>query len=121
LIVVVDDDEAIRIAAASLIRSLGLVVRTFASAEEFLSADIAAKISCLVSDVYMPGISGLDLPDVLLARGQRTPIIFITAYLDERIENRAQAVGAAGLFVKPFDGQGLADCIMEVLRKEQGL
>jgi FixJ family two-component response regulator len=121
LIVVVDDDEAIRIAAESLIRSLGFRARTFASAEEFLSADILDKTSCLISDVYMPGISGLDLPDVLLARGQRMPIIFITAYLEERIEKRAQAVGAAGLFVKPFDGQRLADCIMEVLRKEKGL
>jgi len=121
LIVIVDDDEDIRIAAESLIRSLGLLARTFASAEEFLSADIVDKTTCLISDVHMPGISGLDLQDLLLARGQRMPIIFITAYPEERIQNRAQAAGAAGIFVKPFDGQRLADCLMEVLRKEKRL
>ena len=121
LIVIVDDDEDIRIAAESLIRSLGLLARTFASAEEFLSADIVDKTTCLISDVHMPGISGLDLQHLLLARGQRMPIIFITAYPEERIQNRAQAAGAAGIFVKPFDGQRLADCLMEVLRKEKRL
>jgi FixJ family two-component response regulator len=117
LIAIVDDDEAIRLAAESLIRSLGFAARIFASAEAFLASDIVRKIDCLITDVQMPGMSGLDLQDVLIARGQQTPTIFITAYPEERFQKRARANGAAGILVKPFDGQSLADCLMGVLRE----
>jgi FixJ family two-component response regulator len=118
LIAIVDDDDAIRIAAASLIRSLGLRARSFASAEEFLGSETLEETACLVTDVHMPGISGLELQDVLRARGQKMPIIFITAYPEEAIHMRARAAGAAAVFLKPFDGQNLSDCVMGVLRKE---
>ena len=117
LIAIVDDDEAIRLAAESLIRSLGFAARTFDSAEAFLASGIVRKIDCLITDVQMPGMSGLDLQDVLIARGQQTPTIFITAYPEERFQKRARANGAAGILVKPFDGQSLADCLMGVLRE----
>jgi len=118
LIAIVDDDDAIRIAAESLIRSLGLRARCFASAEEFLDSDILEETACLITDVQMPGISGLELQDVLAARGQKMPIVFITAYPREAIQMRAQAAGAAAVFMKPFDGQSLSDCVMRVLREE---
>jgi FixJ family two-component response regulator len=117
LISIVDDDDAIRIAAASLLRSLGLRARSFASAEDFLGSDILEETACLIADVQMPGISGLELQDVLVARGQKMPIVFITAYPGEAIQMRAQAAGAAAVFMKPFDGQSLSDCVMRVLRK----
>jgi FixJ family two-component response regulator len=120
LIAIVDDDEAIRLAAESLIRSLGFAARTFDSAEAFLASGIVRKIACLITDVQMPGMSGLDLQDALIAQGQQMPIIFITAYPEERFQKRARANGAAGILVKPFDGQSLADCLMGALRKENG-
>jgi FixJ family two-component response regulator len=118
LIAIVDDDDSIRIAAASLIRSLGLRARSFASAEAFLESEILEETACLVTDVHMPGISGLELQDVLRARGQKMPIIIITAYPEETIQIRARAAGAAAVFMKPFDGQSLSDCVLGVLRKE---
>ena len=118
LIAIVDDDDAIRIATESLIRSLGLRARCFASAEAFLGSDILDETACLITDVHMPGISGLELQDVLVARGQKMPIVFITAYPEEAIHMRARAAGAVAVFRKPFDGQSLSDCVMGILRKE---
>jgi FixJ family two-component response regulator len=118
LIAIVDDDEAMRIAAQNLIRYLGFIARTFATAEAFLASDTVRKIGCLITDVRMPGMSGLELKDALVGRGQQVPIIFITAYPEERFEKCARANGAAGMLVKPFDEQSLADCPMEVLLKE---
>jgi FixJ family two-component response regulator len=120
LIAIIDDDEAIRIAAESLIRSMGFVARTFDSAEAFLASDIVWKTACLITDVQMPGMSGLDLQDALLARGHQLPVIFITAYPEEHFQKRARANGAAGILVKPFDGQSLADCLMGILRRQKG-
>ena len=117
LIAIVDDDDAICIATESLIRSLGLRARCFASAEAFLGSDILDETACLITDVHMPGISGLELQDVLVARGQKMmPIVFITAYPEEAIH--MQARGAVAVFRKPFDGRSLSDCVMEILRKE---
>ena len=121
LIAIVDDDEAIRIATEGLIRSLGFAARTFASAEALLASDVVGKTACLITDLQMPGMSGLDLQDALLASGHQMPIIFITAYPEERFQKRALANGAAGILVKPFDGQRLADCLKEVLRNNKGL
>jgi len=117
LIAIVDDDDAIRIAAESLIRSLGLRARCFASAEAFLDSNVLEETACLIADVHMPGISGLELQDQLVARGKKMPIVFITAYPGEAIQIRARAAGAAAVFMKPFDGQSLSDCVMRALRK----
>lgn len=118
LIAIVDDDDAICIATESLIRSLGLRARCFGSAEAFLGSNILDETACLITDVHMPGISGLELQDVLVARGQKMPIVFITAYPDEAIHMQARAGGAAAVFRKPFDGRRLSDCVMEILRKQ---
>ena len=118
LIAIVDDDDAICIATESLIRSLGLRARCFASAEAFLGSDILDETACLITDVHMPGISGLELQDVLVARGQKMPIVFITAYPEEAIHMQARAGGAVAVFRKPFDGRSLSDCVMGILRQE---
>ena len=118
LIAIVDDDDAICIATESLIRSLGLRARCFASAEAFLGSEILDETACLITDLHMPGISGLELQDVLVARGQKMPIVFITAYPEEAIHTRARAGGAVAVFRKPFDGRSLSDCVMGILRQE---
>jgi FixJ family two-component response regulator len=118
LIAIVDDDDAICIATESLIRSLGLRARCFASAEAFLGSDILGETACLITDVHMSGISGLELQDVLVARGQKMPIVFITAYPEEAIHIRARASGAVAVFRKPFEGRSLSDCVMGILRQE---
>ena len=116
LIAIVDDDDAICIATESLIRSLGLRARCFGSAEAFLGSNILDETACLITDVHMPGISGLELQDVLVARGQKMPIVFITAYPAEAVRVRGRAVGAAAVFLKPFDGEILSDCVLRLLR-----
>jgi FixJ family two-component response regulator len=85
VISIVDDDESVRTATNSLMRSLGFTAYTFASAEEFLRSLQLNDTSCLISDVQMPSMSGIELQRHLIARGHRTPIIFITAFPDESI------------------------------------
>ena len=104
MISIIDDDESIRLATESLIRSLGFVAFTFESAEDFLRSPQVEVTSCLISDIQMPGMTGIELQDHLIAHGYRIPIIFITAFPEERIRKRAQDAGAVGFFSKPFDG-----------------
>src|SRR5215831_6199901 len=114
-IAIVDDDESIRVAMAALIQTLGFAASSFASAEEFLESPELGETSCLISDVRMPGISGLELQSRLASENRRTPIIFITAFPDPRIEERALAGGAVGFLAKPFDGQTLIQCVDRAL------
>jgi len=102
---IVDDDESVRAAMSSLVRSLGYQACEFASAEAFLASPHLQDTSCLIADVQMPGMNGLELQDALLARQQGVPIIFITAFPADRIRQRAEAAGAAGFFSKPVDSQ----------------
>ena len=94
MIAIVDDDKAVREATESLMRSLGYHASTFASAEEFLQSEQISNTSCLITDVQMPGLSGIDLQDRLIARGHRIPIIFITGYPDDSVRARAMKAGA---------------------------
>ena len=93
-IAIVDDDEALREAMECFVQSLGYNVSTFGSAEEFLKSEQVSKTSCLITDLHMPGLSGLDLQDRLIATGHRFPIIFITGYPDENVRVRAMKAGA---------------------------
>jgi FixJ family two-component response regulator len=102
LVSIVDDDESIRQALASLFRSLGVASQSFSSAEDFLASLSVTGSDCLIADVKMPGISGLDMWDALVSRGAQIPIIFITAFPDGRIRDRAQAAGAIAVLEKPF-------------------
>lgn len=110
-IAIVDDDPSVRIATSSLVRSLGMQVTAFASAEDYLAALDALSVDCLITDVQMDGIGGVELSQILRERGDDTPVIFITAFPDERIRERVMAAGAIGFLGKPFEGQALIDCI----------
>ena len=103
MIAIVDDDEAVRVAAERLVRSLGYNAATFGSANEFLNSDHVHETSCLITDVQMPGLSGVDLQDHLTARGHRIPIIFITGHLDENVRARAMKAGAVAFLNKPVN------------------
>jgi FixJ family two-component response regulator len=115
LISIIDDDEAIREATKGLVRSLGYEAATFASAEEFLQSDSVANTSCLITDVQMPGLSGIDLQQGLIVRGIQMPTIFITAYPEEGTRRRALTAGAFGYLGKPFSEQSLVSCLDKAL------
>jgi FixJ family two-component response regulator len=115
LISIIDDDEAMREATKGLIRSLGYQAATFASAEEFLQSDNVASTSCLIADVQMPGLSGIELQRDLIARGIKMPTIFITAFPEERTRLRALKAGAFGYLGKPFSEESLLECLNSAL------
>jgi FixJ family two-component response regulator len=96
---------------SDLVQSLGYIAVTFASADEFLRSDCVAKSSCVITDVLMPGMSGIDLQAHMLAEGSKTPIIFITSSPSEGIQTQALRAGAFGFFKKPFDDDSLVECL----------
>ena len=112
---IIDDDESVRTATQCLVRSLGLKTRTFASAEEFLLSPYVTETSCVIADVQMAKMSGLELQSRLRACGNDLPMIFITAFPDERLKLRALEDGAVCFLSKPFDGQVLIDCLSKAL------
>jgi len=101
---------------SSLVRSLGYRSCMFASAEEFLSSPQLNDTSCVIADVQMLGMSGMELQDELVVRRPRIPIIFITALPEERIRRRAEAAGAVAFFSKPVDSHALIHCLDAALR-----
>jgi FixJ family two-component response regulator len=90
--------------------------RAFASAEDFLQSDRLHDASCLISDVQMPGLTGIELQHRLAAAGNRMPVIFITAFPEERIRTRALAAGAYGFLAKPFSDESLIGCLDKALK-----
>lgn len=122
LVAIVDDDDAIRAAMDKLARSLGLSTCTFASAESFLQSSFIPKTRCLILDVQMPSMSGLELQERLASLGLKMPIIFITAYPDEEVKARALRAGAVGFFHKPLElnGQAIVDCLYAALETSNG-
>lgn len=115
MISIVDDDKSVREAAKMLIRSLGYTTATFASAEEFLESGRLCDTACLITDVQMPGMSGVDLQSHLVTNGYRTPVIFVTAFPAENIRNRALDAGAFGFLSKPFSEESLIACLDKAL------
>jgi FixJ family two-component response regulator len=115
LISIVDDDEPMRESTKGLVRSLGYQAATFASAEEFLQSDSVDNTSCLITDVQMPGLSGIDLQRGLVARGVEMPTIFITAFPEEGTRLRALTAGAFGYLGKPFSEESLIECLDKAL------
>jgi FixJ family two-component response regulator len=115
-IAIIDDDESVRATTSSLVRSLGFDVAVFRSAEDYLQSSQLHSASCLISDVQMPGMSGLDLQSHLAAQGHQVPIIFITAFPHSNVEQRARDAGAVCVLNKPFDGSALVECIERALR-----
>jgi len=116
IISIVDDNESVRNALGKLLRLHGYVAYSFASAEDFLQSDRLNKTSCLITDVRMPGMTGIELLEHLVCHGWQIPVIFITAFAEERSRARAMKAGAICFLNKPFDPQGLVDCIDTVVR-----
>jgi len=117
---VIDDDASVRAATNNLLSSRGYIVRTFASAGDFLQSDRLQDSSCVVADVQMPAMSGLDLLTHMRTQGNKTPFIFITAFPDESVRARALKAGAIGFLAKPFAGPRLIDCIETALNRHRG-
>ena len=119
VVYVIDDDESLREALRSLIRSVNLRVETFASAQEFLRSDRPDVPACLILDVRMPGLSGLDLQRELSAAQTHLPIIFITGHGDIPMSVRAMKAGAVEFLTKPFRDQDLLDAINQALERDR--
>lgn len=118
MISIVDDDKSGRIALSSLVRSMGYESCLFSCAEDFLASAERNETDCLITDFQMPGMTGLDLQGKLVSDGQNIPIIFITAYPEESVRNRATAAGAVSFLSKPFDGQVIIDCIEQIFIRD---
>ncbi len=117
---VVDDDPDIRDSLSWLIGTVGLAVETFASADDFLRDFTSDGPGCLVVDIRMPGISGLDLFEILVARGEMIPVLFITAHADVPMAIRAMKSGAAEFLEKPFHRQTLLDKVQDAIKADIG-
>ena len=115
VISIIDDDPSVRKATDGLVRSLGYRSLTFASAEDFLQSDHLEDTSCVITDVQMPGLSGVELQTVLNARGARLPMIFITAYPEDRIRRSVLEAGAIGFLSKPFEEAVLIEHLQAAL------
>ena len=115
LLSVVDDDESVRESMPDLLREFGFAARSFSSAEEFLSSDCLDETRCLILDVAMPGMTGLDLQQELRRRGQKIPVIFITAQRNEAIREQALEQGAANFLYKPFSDTALLEALNAVV------
>jgi FixJ family two-component response regulator len=110
-IAVVDDDEAVRESTTDLLRAMGFIAKGFASADDFLRSNRIHITSCLIADVQMPGMSGLELYGRLVASGNPIATILITAYPDDAVRARALNAGVTGYLIKPFSEKELVDCI----------
>ena len=115
LLSVVDDDEMLRESLPDLLREFGFSARAFSSGQEFLSSDYVDMTRCLILDVAMPGMSGLDLQGELKRRGQAIPIIFITGQKDEDVRKQAIEEGAVNFLYKPFSDSDLLNAVKAAL------
>ena len=115
LISIVDDDDSVREAIKGLMRSLGYRVEALTSPQEFLSSRHVRRTSCLIADMQMPGMTGLELYQRLSTSGKPVPTILITAYPDDGVRERALAAGVIGYLSKPFDENDLLACIRSAL------
>ncbi len=117
VISIIDDDASVREATARLIRSLGHTAAEFSSAEEYLESAEGRDCACVISDLHMPGMSGAELQSRLIAEGRRTPMIFMTAYFEEKVRDRVLDAGASGFLRKPFDDESLIACLDKALNR----
>ncbi len=118
VIYIVDDDESVRRAMKRLIHSTGMGVRVFASSQEFLDFEPRKENACIIVDIKLQGMSGLELHDKLRAKGSDLPVIFITGFDSPETRHQAKEAGAAGYFTKPIDDQALLDAIQWALTQK---
>jgi FixJ family two-component response regulator len=116
LVSVVDDDESVRESLPDLLKEFGFSVRVFSSPEEFLASDCIDETECLILDIAMPGMTGPDLQRELKIRGQKIPIIFITASTDQTVRPRLLERGAVECLFKPFSDTALLEALNTALR-----
>ena len=116
LVSVVDDDESVRESLPDLLREFGFAAQAFSTAEEFLESKSIGQTKCLILDIVMPGMSGLDLQTELKSRGREIPTIFITAQGDEALQARAFEQGAVKFLHKPFSDTALLEALKEAIR-----
>jgi FixJ family two-component response regulator len=114
-VAVVDDDESVRESLPDLLKEFGFAVLAFSSADEFLASDSVDRTMCLVLDIAMPGMSGVDLQKELKVRGYKIPIIFITAQEDESIHKRVLEQGAVDILLKPFSDIALREALSKAM------
>jgi FixJ family two-component response regulator len=114
-VAIVDDDEAVRVALEGLLKSAGLPARAFESAEEFIESGQQFQVDCLITDIRMPGMSGLELQAKLNAEGCSIPIVFITAHGDAKMRMQALRAGAVEFLAKPFDDEALLESVRVAL------
>jgi FixJ family two-component response regulator len=117
LVVIVDDDQSLRNATRNLLRAAGFSTATFEDAESFLGSASRAAAACLIADMRMPGMSGLELYQVLVASGDGIPTVIITAHPDEPTQSRAREAGITCYLSKPFAPDDLLECVREALAK----
>jgi FixJ family two-component response regulator len=115
IVSIVDDDESVRSSIEDLMSALGFVARAFESAEEFLNSPDSHRTACLITDLQMPGTSGQDLQNRLLAAGRAPPMIFITAFPEKNTRERVMAKGALALLEKPIDCQRLIGLVEKAM------
>ncbi len=115
LVSVVDDDESVRESLPDLLREFGYEVRAFSSAEDFLASEYVGQTRCLILDIAMPGMSGPDLQQELTHRGQKIPIVFITAHGDETVRPHLIEQGAVECLFKPFSEKALIEALNTAL------
>jgi FixJ family two-component response regulator len=116
LISIIDNDTLARYGVVALVESLGYKAVSFSSAEHFLASGAITETTCLITDVRMPGLSGLELQEALRSQGHRTPVILMTAYPNESRRNRAIDGGAVGFLSKPFDDTSLIECLAAAIK-----
>ena len=116
LVSVVDDDESVRESLPDLLRQFGFAVQAFSSAEAFLASEFVSQTDCLILDIAMVGMSGIDLQEELARRRQAIPIVFITAHGDKTIRSRLVAQGASECLFKPFSDDALLEALTNALR-----
>lgn len=115
VISIVDDDEFVRDGVRDLVRSLGYSANAYGSAEECMESNDFWDSCCVIADIQMPGMSGADLQAKLIARGNVIPIIFMTAFPDDKMRRRVLDAGASGYLQKPFDDKSLVQCLEKAL------
>jgi FixJ family two-component response regulator len=115
LISIIDNDTLARYGVVALVESLGYKAVSFSSAEHFLASGAITETTCLITDVRMPGLSGLELQEALRSQGHRTPVILMTTYPNESRRNRAIG-GAVGFLSKPFDDTSLIECLAAAIK-----
>jgi FixJ family two-component response regulator len=115
VIAIVDDDQAMGVAMGSLVRSLGYTALVYASAEDFLCASAGADPSCLITDVQMPGMGGIELQRQIVAAGRRFPIIFVTAFATEALRACVSEAGGYCVLEKPCSAGSIIECLQHAL------